>query len=82
MDDEGLAVGRFALDEIVTVSEDAIASAIRWLACEYALKVEGSGAVGVAALRAERIAIGAEPCVIVLTGGNIDEMRWSSIVSG
>ena len=81
IDDEGFAIGQFALDEMVTVSEEEIASAIAFLAREHELRVEGSGAVGVAALRASRISALDGPVAVIVSGGNIDEARWARITS-
>jgi threonine dehydratase len=78
--DEEFANGRAALDEIVTVTEKEIADAIAWLAREHNMRVEGSGAVGVAALLYGRVRTPAWPVVILISGGNIDESRWRAIV--
>jgi threonine dehydratase len=80
VDDVGWAIGRFALDEMVTVSEEAIAEAIAWLAREHQARVEGSGAVGVAALLHRRTRTLDGPVAVVLSGGNIDEARWGQLV--
>ncbi|NUQ20962.1 MAG: threonine/serine dehydratase [Gemmatimonadaceae bacterium] len=72
IDEDGLAIGRAALDAIVRVSEEEIARAIAWLAEEESLTVEGSGAVGVAALRAGLFTELPSPVAIVISGGNID----------
>lgn len=82
IDDEGFAIGRAALDEIVTVTEQEIAAAIAWLSHEHDVRVEGSGAVGVAALLHQRVRAPASPVAVVLSGGNIDDTRWRSIVDG
>jgi threonine dehydratase len=82
IDEVGYAIGRMALDEIVTVSEEAIADAIAWLAREHGMRVEGSGAVGVAALLAGVVSDVEEPVVVVLSGGNIDDARWREIARG
>lgn len=82
IDDEGFAIGRAALDDIVTVTEQEIAAAIAWLSHEHDMRVEGSGAVGVAALLHDRIVASAFPAVVVVSGGNIDELRWRAIVDG
>ena len=82
IDDEGFAIGRAALDEIVTVTEQEIAAAIAWLSHEHDLRVEGSGAVGVAALLHQRVRAPAAPVAVVLSGGNIDDTRWRAIVDG
>jgi threonine dehydratase len=81
IDDEGFAIGRAALDEIVTVTEQEIAAAIAWLSHEHDMRVEGSGAVGVAALLHGRLRPGA-PAAVVVSGGNIDDARWRAIVDG
>ena len=61
------------LDDVVTVSEDAIADAMVLLIERSKLFVEGAGAVGVAALLSERVAPArtGTTCV-VLSGGNVD----------
>lgn len=82
IDDEGFAIGRAALDEIVTVTEQEIAAAIAWLSHEHDVRVEGSGAVGVAALLHQRVRAPASPVAVVLSGGNIDDVRWRAIVDG
>lgn len=81
IDDEGLAIGRAALDDIAVVSEGAIADAIRWLAREEGLTVEGSGAAGVAALLAGALGRVPGPVAVVVSGGNIDPARHAEIVA-
>ena len=55
---------------IVSVDEDAVRAAVRYLATEHGLVVEGSGAVGIAAAR--RGLVNPDlPTVFVLTGRNI-----------
>ena len=80
IEDEGLAIGRFAIDEMRVVSEGQIGEAIAWLAREHGMRVEGSGAVGVAALLSARASGLEGPIAVIITGGNIDEARWHSIV--
>ena len=82
IDDEGFENGRAALDDIATVTEQEIAAAIAWLSHEHDMRVEGSGAVGVAALLHDRISALATPAVVVVSGGNIDDLRWRAIVDG
>ena len=82
IDDEGFAIGRASLDEIVTVTEQEIAAAIAWLSHEHDMRVEGSGAVGVAALLQGRLRTLASPVAVVISGGNIDDTRWRTIVDG
>jgi threonine dehydratase len=82
IDDVGFAIGQVALDDMLMVSEAEIAEAIAWLAREHELQVEGSGAVGVAALLHSRVASLEGPAAVVLSGGNIDAARWSEVVRG
>ena len=80
IDDTGYAIGVFALDAIVTVTETEIAEAIRWLAATHDARAEGSGAVAVAALLAGRLSPVAGPLAVVVSGGNIDDTRWSQLL--
>ena len=80
VDDEGVAIGRLVIDEMCVVSEAQVADAIAWLAQVHDLRVEGSGAVGVAALRAGYGASWPGPIAVVISGGNIDDVRWMSII--
>ena len=61
------------VDDIVTVGEDEVADAMMFLMERAKLFVEGGGAVGVAALMAERVAPArAGVTAVVLSGGNVD----------
>ncbi|PZC48607.1 MAG: threonine dehydratase [Chloroflexi bacterium] len=60
------------VDEIVTVSEESIGSAIVWLLERSNLVVEGAGALGVAALLSGAVDPGGRRTAVVLSGGNID----------
>ena len=65
-------VKRF-VDEIVTVSEEEIASAILYLLEREKTVVEGAGAVGVAALMQRKArGLDGRKVVAVISGGNID----------
>lgn len=69
------------VDDIVTVGEEEIASAILTLLERKRTVVEGAGAVGLAALAAGRIPVREEEqVVVVLSGGNIDVTRISRII--
>jgi threonine dehydratase len=67
------------LDDIVAVTDDEIGEAIVLLLERVKLVVEGAGAVGVAALLAQR-AGGSGPAVAVLSGGNIDATMLISVM--
>ncbi len=61
------------VDEIVTVSEEEIASAILYLLEREKTVVEGAGAVGIAALMQRKIrGLGGKRVVSIISGGNID----------
>lgn len=90
---DGIAVGRPGeipfeivkdlVDEVVTVSDDAIAKALIFLLERSKLVVEPAGAVGVAALMEGKLAeLGVHPesAVAVLSGGNIDPMLMLRVI--
>lgn len=58
------------VSDVVTVSEDEIVEAISFLCSEHGIVVEGSGAVGVAALLHDRITADG-PTAVIVTGRNI-----------
>ncbi len=67
------------VDDLRLVPETSIAAAMRWLWNEEGLRVEGSAAVGVAALL-EGVRLPGPVCV-VLTGRNVDDATWSRVLS-
>jgi threonine dehydratase len=81
VDDAALEIGKAALDDIVTASESEIGRAMLWLLDEHGLKVEGSGAAGVAAIQAGRLKANGKT-VVVVTGGNVDDERLDGLRSG
>jgi len=72
------------MDEIVTVSEDQMADAMRQLAKLARLVVEPSGAVGMAAHLAGSVPRTADDDarVIVISGGNVDPDLYLRILGG
>jgi len=67
---------REALDRVLLVPESAIRRAIATLDARHGLAVEGSGAVGLAALESGLLEPSpAGATVLVLTGGNVDPER-------
>lgn len=73
---------RDLVDSLVAVSEAAIAAAMRWLINEHHLIVEGSGAVGVAALLANDIPdIAGKRIAVPLTGRNVVTERVFGLVT-
>ena len=68
-----LALVREWVDEVVVVSDDAVADAMVLLLERAKLVVEGAGAVGVAALQAGRATAAASGTTcVVLSGSNVD----------
>ena len=59
------------VDDVVTVSEEAIVAAMRWLFHDARLVAEPSGAAALAALLSGVVAAPSAPVVVVLSGGNI-----------
>ena len=64
------------VDEVRTVSDEAIIAALTSIVLQAKLVVEPAGAAGVAALASD--AAIQRPVVIVLTGGNVDGIRLGS----
>jgi threonine dehydratase len=60
------------VDEIVTVSEEEIASAILYLLEKEKTVAEGAGAVSVAALMHHKVHLEGKNVVAIVSGGNID----------
>ncbi len=69
------------VDEIVTVSEDEIATAILMLMEKQKLVCEGAGAVSMAAALFDKIPIKSKLTCCVLSGGNIDVNILNRVIS-
>ncbi|MFC7397480.1 hydroxyectoine utilization dehydratase EutB [Chelatococcus sp. GCM10030263] len=76
------AMARDLLDEVVLLSEEEIAAGIAHAYAEEREIVEGAGAVGIAALLAEKISSPAGPTVVVLSGHNIAMDLHRRIICG
>lgn len=72
---------RELVDDFVLVSEVEIAEAIRHAYWQERQIIEGSGAVGIAALLSGRV-VAEGPTVVLLSGGNIDMALHQRIISG
>ncbi len=70
---------RRVVREAVTVTEDEIAAAVRYLHHELDLRPEPSGAVAVAALLAGRVRP-TGPTVAIVSGGNVDPDLYQRLV--
>lgn len=69
------------VDDMATVSEEAIKEAVRWLFYRTKLVVEPSGALGVAALLTGAVRP-AGRIGVVLSGGNVDAAVMAGILQG
>lgn len=67
---------------IIEVTEKETAEAIAFMHREHHQVVEGAGAVGVAALLAGKAPVKGRKTGIVISGGNIDEKRLLSVLTG
>ena len=74
-------LGRRLIDRMVLVTEDEIRSAIRFLLTHQQLVVEGSGAVGVAALLHDHWSDPGRKVGVVLSGGNLDAQLLKHITA-
>jgi threonine dehydratase len=55
----------------VLVDEEAIADAMRWALDVPHVEIEGSAALGIAALRAAKVDVAGRRVAVVLTGRNV-----------
>lgn len=69
------------VDEIVTVSDDEISSAILALIEEQKMIAEGAGAAAVAAAMFNKLPIEGKNVVCVVSGGNIDVTSLSRVIN-
>ena len=74
------ALVRDYVDEHVLVSEEEIKKAMMFVAKEHKLVVEGGGAVGIAAVLAEKVGRGSKSVAVVVSGGNIDMASFGEIL--
>jgi threonine dehydratase len=66
-------------DDVQLVSEQRLAEAMRWLWEHHELRVEGSAAVGIAALLDGLAPPG--PVCVILTGCNVDDDTWERVMT-
>lgn len=60
------------VDDVVKVSESELRRAVDWMVREQRQIVEGSGAAGIAALLAGKVAAAGKKAGVVISGGNLD----------
>lgn len=76
-----LALVEKYVDDIVTLTEDEIATAILTLMEKQKLVAEGAGAVAVAALLFDKIPTDGQNVVAIVSGGNIDVNILSRVIT-
>ncbi|HWI16116.1 MAG TPA: pyridoxal-phosphate dependent enzyme [Vicinamibacterales bacterium] len=69
------------VDRVVTVSEEDLTRAMKGLATEERLIVEGAGAAAVAAIMAGKASAPGQRVVAMVTGGNVDLPKWLFTIS-
>jgi threonine dehydratase len=80
-DAEALAVIRAGAARIVTVSEDEITHAMRWIFTDTHNVAEGAGAAAVAAVAAERERLRGKRVAAILSGGNVDAAVFAAVLA-
>ena len=69
------------VDRVMTVSEDDLGRAMKGLATEERLIVEGAGAAAVAAIISGKASAPGQRVIALVTGGNVDLPKWLSTIS-
>jgi threonine dehydratase len=69
------------VDYVVTVSEDDLTRAMKGLATEERLIVEGAGAAAVASIIAGKASAPGQRVIALVTGGNVDLPKWLFTIS-
>lgn len=69
------------VDYVVTVSEDDLGRAMKGLATEERLIVEGAGAAAVAAIMAGKASAPGQSVIAMVTGANVDLPKWLFTIS-
>jgi len=72
---------RQLVDEVVVVDEEQIAEAMAWAIDVHHLVLEGSGALGIAALRARLGGLAGRRVAVVLTGRNVDGAALRTVLA-
>jgi len=70
------------VDAVVTVGEDDLTRAMKGLAAEERLIVEGAGAVAAASILAGAVSAPGKRVVVMVTGGNVDLPKWLRAITG
>jgi threonine dehydratase len=80
--ERNLEIAKQNVDEFVTVTDDELIDAMKWILQRAKLLVEGAGAAAVAALLSGRANLAPSSRVVcILSGGNIDLKRVSELIN-
>lgn len=70
------------VDEVVLVSEDTTAAAMRWAWSSLRYRLEGSGALGIAALLDQGLGpLEGRRVAVIISGGNVDEATVEAVLA-
>jgi threonine dehydratase len=72
---------RDLVERVVVVSEQETLDAIRFVAAEERLIIEGAAAVAIAAVRTRRLNLQGQRTAVVLSGANIDLPKLSHLLA-
>lgn len=75
-------IARVLVSEVVLVEEEEIAEAMRVFQEDEQLMVEGSAAVGLAAILSGKVLVANKKVGLVLTGRNIDATKYNGVMRG
>jgi threonine dehydratase len=70
------------VDDVVTVTEDEIGAAVRWLFREAKMVAEPSGAAAIAAARNGAGGSRPDSTVAILSGGNVVPDQYAALLRG
>lgn len=81
-DEEALEIVRREADEVLAVTDEEVAGAMRILFADTHNVAEGAGAAGLAALMRDRARAGGRAAGFALTGGNVDTALFARVLGG
>ncbi|GGB50426.1 serine/threonine dehydratase [Tistrella bauzanensis] len=70
------------VDEVITVSDDALVAAMRFFAGRMKLVVEPTGCLAAAGAFSGQVDVAGKRVGVILSGGNIDLERFAALVAG
>ena len=81
-EEAALAIVRREADDIIAVTDEEVAEAMRILFADTHNVAEGAGAAGLAALIRDRARAGGRSAAFALTGGNVDSEVFARVLAG